>query len=201
MAEWASLQQFLLPGLCWQSLKHSAKVSPLNKGRKKMNMNATIFNTCKEWVERTCWFLFQDNVKAATLIPQKAVLQITTLFFSNTAPSTIRDCRHALELQKQYLPIWETEGFLFLSPVCPAQWKSASTSGNLKDYTGKRLQQPSMAPGAGYTTKLHTFRSASFSLHFRTNKQCPLLSSTNTTAHTSLGIGLQKWKLWSSVRT
>lgn len=63
--------QFLRRGLCWQNLKPSAKASPLDKGRKKMNMNETIFNTCKECVESTCWFLLQDNVKAGTLIPQK----------------------------------------------------------------------------------------------------------------------------------
>lgn len=61
-------------------------------------MNETIFNTYKERIECTCCFLFQDNVKAATLIPQKAMLQITNSLFSNTAPGTIMDRRHALEV-------------------------------------------------------------------------------------------------------
>lgn len=43
-------------------------------------------------------FLLQDNVKAETLIPQKAVLQITNSVFSNTAPGTIMDRSHALEV-------------------------------------------------------------------------------------------------------
>ena len=163
-------------------------------------MNATIFNTCKEWVESTCWFLLQDNVKAATLIPQKAVLQITSLLLSNADPSTIRDCRACLGAEEKILTDVADKGISFLSPICPAQWKCASTSGNLKDCRGKRLQQPSMAPGAGHTTKHCAFRSAFFSLHFRTNKQCPLLSCTNTTARPSLGIRLQKGGWWPAVR-
>lgn len=63
-----------------------------------MNMNETIFNICKERVESTCCFLLQDNVKAVTFIPQKAVLQITNSVLSNTGPGTIMDRRHALEV-------------------------------------------------------------------------------------------------------
>lgn len=37
MGESPSLQQFLRPGLCSQSLKHSARVSPLDKGGGKKN--------------------------------------------------------------------------------------------------------------------------------------------------------------------
>lgn len=188
----AFLQQFLRPGLCWQNLKHSAKVRPLDKGRKKMNIYETIFNTCKEWAESTCWFLLQDNVKAAAVIPQKAVLQITSSLFSNTDPSTIRDCRHALELQKQYVLMWETEGFLFYHQFVLPNGSVHQLLVIQRTAQEKRLQQPSMAPGAGYTKKLHAFKSARFSFHLRTNKQCPLLSSTNTTAHTSLGISEMK---------
>lgn len=53
------------------------------------------------------------------------------------------------------------------------------------------MQQPSMAPGTGYIPRSYTRSGMPFSLPFRTNRQCPLLPSTNTTAHTSRGISTE----------
>lgn len=66
-----------------------------------MNINETTFNACKEWAQSTCCFLLEDNVKAATLIPQKALLQMSSSLFSSTEPSAVTESRHRLEVHKQ----------------------------------------------------------------------------------------------------
>lgn len=54
-------------------------------------------------------------------------------------------------------------GISFLSPICPAQWRCASTSGNLKDCTGKKIATAQHGPrDRVHTTKLHAFRNAFF---------------------------------------
>lgn len=86
-----------------------------------MSINETTFNACKEWAQSTCCFLLKDNVEAATLIPQKALLQTSSSLFSSTEPSAATDSRHRLEVHKQY---WcRRQGtFLFITSCsCPTE--------------------------------------------------------------------------------
>lgn len=79
-----------------------------------------------------------------------------------------------------------------LSPICPAQWKCASTSGNLKDCTGKKIATtPSWPQGQG--TLRSCMRSGTSVFPFTSEQiSSALYCPAPIVQHTPLGISLNE---------